>query len=134
MHRGKRLRIILAAVAAAIGTIGCQTRGFETQQVDLAIDNVTVIDPKTRRVLPNHSVYISDKTIVAVRPTRAKSSFKGRVVINGTDRYLIPGLMDMHVHLFLPESVTSSLNLLLAKRRDWNPRDVQRLLVNRGRD
>jgi cytosine/adenosine deaminase-related metal-dependent hydrolase len=35
-------------------------------------------------------------------------------VIDGSGKYAIPGLLDMHVHLFLPEPPTPTLNLLLA--------------------
>ncbi|HEY0113896.1 MAG TPA: amidohydrolase family protein [Allosphingosinicella sp.] len=75
---------------------------------------MTVIDPATRRVLPDHSVYVSGKAIVAVLPARNRRQFKGKSVIDGTSHYLIPGLMDMHFHLFLPEPAPPSLNLLLA--------------------
>lgn len=108
-----RLRTIIVATVATI-IAGCQTSSPNLRQVDLAIENATVIDPETSRVFANHSVYVSGHTIVAVLPARDRRRFSGKTVVNGTGRYLIPGLMDMHVHLFLPEPVTPSLNLLLA--------------------
>lgn len=99
---------------AAALVSACQTVPAAPQQVSLAIENVTVIDPESRRVLPDHSVYVDGDRIVAVVPRRSKAQFVGTKTVDGTGRFLIPGLMDMHVHLFLPESPTPSLNLLLA--------------------
>jgi hypothetical protein len=81
---------------------------------DLVISDVTVIEPETRRVLLNRSVYVRGDRIVAVVPSAAAGDWVAARTINGTGRFLIPGLMDMHVHLFLPEEPTPSLNLLLA--------------------
>lgn len=113
MQRGAVLPAFLLAITATVMT-GCQTSGPPLQQVDLAIENVTVIDPETRRVFSNHSVYVSGKSIVAVLPARDRARFSGKTIVNGTGRYLMPGLIDMHVHLFLPEAAAPSLNLLLA--------------------
>jgi hypothetical protein len=85
-----------------------------TRRVDLVIQNVTVIDPETQRVLPARSVYVDAGKIISVRPAARSSGLIARRTISGKGRFLIPGLMDMHAHLFLPEAPKSSLNLLLA--------------------
>jgi hypothetical protein len=82
--------------------------------MDVAIENVTVIDPSTRRVLPARTVYVRGDRIVEVAPADARPALAARTRIDGRGRFLIPGLMDMHVHLFLPEPPSPSLNLLLA--------------------
>jgi imidazolonepropionase-like amidohydrolase len=85
----------------------------DAPSADLAIRNVTVIDPETRSVSPRTDVLVTGGRIVAVRPAAARSLPAARV-IDGTGRYLIPGLNDMHFHLFLPEPAQVPLNLLLA--------------------
>ncbi len=110
----KRLPALGPLLAAGLLS-ACQTSlPPPSQRVDLAIENVTVVDPGTRRVLPNHSVYIRENRIVAVAAGRTRARFNAATLIDGSGRFLIPGLMDMHVHLFLPEPATPSLNLLLA--------------------
>lgn len=105
----------LAGVVGAALVGACQTAPPTARQpVALAIENVTVIDPETRRLLPHHSVYVDGKRIVAVLAADARSPYVPAKRVNGAGRYLIPGLMDMHVHLFLPEPAEPSLNLLLA--------------------
>ncbi|HZG46967.1 MAG TPA: amidohydrolase family protein [Allosphingosinicella sp.] len=82
--------------------------------VDLAITNVTVVDPQTRQRLAGRSVFIDGDRIVAVRPATGSSRYAAQRVVDGTGQFLVPGLMDMHAHLFLPEDPKTSLNLLLA--------------------
>ena len=107
------VRRAIGAIAACL-LIGCQTAKVQPQRVDLAIHNVTVIDPQSRRVLPRHSVYVSGDRIVTVARADARKTFTATRVLDGSGRYLIPGLMDMHAHLFLPEPAAISLNLFLA--------------------
>lgn len=65
---------------------------------DLLIRNVNVVDVGTGKVLAHRSVLIRGERIESiaenVRATR------GVQIIDGRSRYLIPGLWDMHVHLW----------------------------------
>jgi imidazolonepropionase-like amidohydrolase len=94
--------------------VSCQTFATRDAPADLVIANVTVIDPETRRVLPDRSVFVRGERILAVVPSRPGRNRIAVKVIDGTGRFLIPGLIDMHVHLFLPEATAPTLNLLLA--------------------
>ncbi len=109
-RRGRWLAAMLGAGLIA----ACQTPVDGDRPADLLIANVTVIDPESRRVLPNRSVYVRGERIVAVLPGRMARNRRAATVIDGAGRFLIPGLMDMHVHLFLPEPTAPTLNLLLA--------------------
>lgn len=85
------------------------------ESVSLVIDDVTVIDPASERVLPNHSVAIAGDRIVGIEPSSGRGSFVAPDSIHGSGRFLIPGLIDMHVHLFGNEEVSAvTLDLLLA--------------------
>ena len=86
----------------------------QDQYASLAVVNTTVIDPENGKVLPNHSIFIKDDKILAVLPSSQPSRFRIARTIDGTGKFAIPGLMDMHAHLFLPEPTAPSLNLLLA--------------------
>ena len=64
-----------------------------------AITNVNVIPMDSERTIENQTVIIKDRKIIAIgssneikKPTNAKS-------IDGSGKYLIPGLFDMHIHI-----------------------------------
>jgi len=70
---------------------------------DIAIDGVNVVDVVDGRVLSNRSVRLSNGKIVAIGPqgTDAPASLR----IDGTGKYLVPGLWDMHGHFGLADGV-----------------------------
>jgi imidazolonepropionase-like amidohydrolase len=64
----------------------------------LAIQNVTVIDATGRGPEPDTTVIVNGDRIVAIGPSR-KIHIPGKaIVVDGTGKFLIPGLWDMHVH------------------------------------
>ncbi|MBX7173353.1 MAG: alpha/beta fold hydrolase [Pyrinomonadaceae bacterium] len=63
----------------------------------IAFKNVNVIPMNKEQVLPNHTVLIKDGIIVEIG---SKVNVpKDAQIIDGTGKYLIPGLIDMHVHM-----------------------------------
>jgi imidazolonepropionase-like amidohydrolase len=61
----------------------------------LLIHNVTVIDPASRSVRPN-----ADVCVVGERIRHRQECLSSTETIDGSGKYLIPGLADMHAHLF----------------------------------
>lgn len=85
------------------------------ENAQLVVHGATVIDPLSGDVLPDHSVFISDGRIVGVEPTGGRAAFTATDTVDGTNRFVVPGLIDMHVHLFRDERVAQpTLDLLLA--------------------
>jgi hypothetical protein len=85
------------------------------ETASLIIDGVTVIDPRSDQVLPNHSVAIAQGRIVGLEPSSRRGSFVAADSIEGSGRFLIPGLIDMHVHLFQTVEIAEpTLDLLLS--------------------
>jgi imidazolonepropionase-like amidohydrolase len=72
-----------------------------TAQADpvTAITGVTVIDVRAGIARPGSTVVIEGNRIRAVGPAASISPPAGARVIDGTGKYLIPGLWDLHVHL-----------------------------------
>jgi hypothetical protein len=70
---------------------------------DLAIENVTVIDAASG-LREARTVIVDDGRIVAVRDAGTPSD--AVEVVDGTGRYLIPGLWDFHVHLVYDDRFT----------------------------
>lgn len=67
---------------------------------DLVVSNVSLFDSPTRAVIPNQRVVIRGEHIVSVGAENGQSPAGGATVIDGKGKMLIPGLWDMHAHLF----------------------------------
>lgn len=66
-------------------------------ECDLLIHNVNIIDVRSGTTLPNQFVYIAGDRISAIT-TGANPKFKVTTTIDGTGKFLIPGLWDMNTH------------------------------------
>ncbi len=89
----KRLSLIIAALLA----LGSARLPGQAQPI--AITHVTLIDATGAPPLPDRTVVVRDGRIVAVEPSSIFHVPDGATVVDGTGRYLIPGLWDMHVHM-----------------------------------
>ncbi|HZG17347.1 MAG TPA: amidohydrolase family protein [Candidatus Bathyarchaeia archaeon] len=69
------------------------------KDIPYAITNVTIVDVKEGRLQPDMTVIIKENEIVQVEPSGKAIVPKEALIYNGTGKYLIPGLWDMHVHL-----------------------------------
>ncbi|MFK8013267.1 MAG: amidohydrolase family protein [Marinicellaceae bacterium] len=71
---------------------------FYRPQADLVIQNVQVLTSDGSRMLANQSVVIQDGVIVSMgKNVLVPAGYK---VIDGNGQYLIPGMIDSHVHLW----------------------------------
>jgi imidazolonepropionase-like amidohydrolase len=76
-------------------------RGSSNRQPQsLVFEHVTVIDMTGAPPRPDMTVVIAGNRIVALRKTGKIRIPKEARVIDGTGKFLIPGLSDMHVHVF----------------------------------
>lgn len=64
----------------------------------MVINNINVLNPAGDNFLAGQYVYIDTGQITAITPT--PQAVDGRYEIDGTGRFLIPGLVDAHVHMF----------------------------------
>ena len=69
-----------------------------TAQAAYTIEHVTVIDGTGATAKADMTVVVEGDRIAKVTPTRAAGAARG-TVIDGRGKYLIPGLMDVHIHL-----------------------------------
>jgi imidazolonepropionase-like amidohydrolase len=74
------------------------TTRTRTPSAQIAITHVTVINPGTSSVQPDSTVVITGDRVTAVSGAAHFQPPKNARVVDGTGRYLIPGLWDMHVH------------------------------------
>ncbi len=66
----------------------------------VAFRDVAVVDVAEGLLIRNQTVLIEGDRIRAIGPVGEISIPRGTVVIEASGKYLIPGLMDMHVHIF----------------------------------
>jgi imidazolonepropionase-like amidohydrolase len=65
----------------------------------LAITNVTVVDVAGGPSRPGQTVVISGDRITSVGPAAGTQVPRGARVVDGTGKYVIPGMWDMHSHV-----------------------------------
>ncbi|MEO1027850.1 MAG: amidohydrolase family protein [Pseudomonadota bacterium] len=132
----------LLAGLISVGLAACSSAPTPPPQpVDIAITNVTVIDPGSNTVTPQQTVLVTGSQIVAVL-NAGSGRFSADETIDATGKYLIPGLMDMHVHTSIKQVLDPSLKLMLANGvtgvRDmsadcWEPRGELFLCIDEMR-
>jgi hypothetical protein len=64
---------------------------------DLLIKNVNIIDVKKGKTINNQNIFIQGDRIIIITD-RLKSEHTAKITIDGSGKYLIPGLWDMHTH------------------------------------
>ena len=72
--------------------------GFQNvkAQYDLLVKNVTLISMRQNEVLQNKDIGITNGKITFIGNT--SKDVKAKQTIDGTGKFLMPGLYDMHVH------------------------------------
>src|SRR5688572_18774538 len=69
-----------------------------SQKASILFREVNIVDVQTGKVLEKQNVLVSGNRIVkiSVKPIVQPNA----IIINGKGKYLMPGLWDMHVHVF----------------------------------
>lgn len=73
---------------------------FPTLRAQTLIKNVNVVDVEQKKILKSYNVVAVDGKIISVEKDKMYKLPPGTEVIDGTGKYLIPGLTDAHVHFF----------------------------------
>ena len=69
----------------------------------IALTHGTVLDVRTGELQPRYTIVIEGNRITAVGPDAQVRVPRGAKVVDCRDKYIIPGLTDSHVHLFLDD-------------------------------
>lgn len=77
-----------------------------------AFVNVNVVSMLDESVVRNQTVIVEERRIAAIGPVNTLPVPEGSQLVDGTDRYLLPGLAEMHAHI--PPSTSPSLDRVLA--------------------
>jgi imidazolonepropionase-like amidohydrolase len=109
------------------------------QSVAVAIENVTLVVPGQTKAMEGQTVVVQGGVFTAV--AKGAKVPAGAKRIDGTGKYLIPGLWDMHVHwydesalgLFTANGVTGIRSMWgMDVHKDWKRRGVGPRIVTAG--
>lgn len=95
VSRPRPIVSVLLAIISAAALISCST----TRSASIAITHVTVIDATGAPAKPDFTVILQGSRVTAVGPSASIPVPHGPKVIDGSGKFLIPGLADMHIHL-----------------------------------
>src|SRR5262249_2283739 len=91
----RRLFAFALVFVTAACVVGCSHRKTPT----LAITHVTVIDATGAPARADMTVLLNRERIAQIGPASSIEVPSGTRVVDGSGKFLIPGLVDMHVHL-----------------------------------
>jgi imidazolonepropionase-like amidohydrolase len=97
-NRRSSTSALLAAACVSLSAAAIQ-RGGNPPPEPVAFVDVTVVPMTTDAVLPSHTVIVRDGRIIELGPSATVTVPPGTKTISGSGKYLVPGLVDFHVHL-----------------------------------
>lgn len=93
----RRLELFLALLCA----VGFPANAQDRPPHGLAITHVTLVDVRTGKLVPDATVLIKGSRVRAVGKTGRVRLPRGVTVVDGREKYLIPGLIESHAHHFM---------------------------------
>ena len=91
---------VVTAVAFLLPAACSRQAQVPVIDADVAIVNVTVVPMTEETVLENRTVLVKDGRIAAVAPTGTVAGDEDALVVDGTGKFLTPGLADIRLAPF----------------------------------
>ena len=92
------LKNFTTVFGAALLILGCQSQTSSVSPTAILIENVNVVDVANAEILQGQQVVI-DTGLIQNISTEILDPDKFTIRINGSQKYLIPGLAEMHAHI-----------------------------------
>lgn len=102
-------RTAVVARALTFVMIGCLLAQPSTYAGDTAFLGAKVVDVRSGTILDGQTVLVSDGKISKVAPAESLSLAPEVTIVDGTGKFLVPGLMDMHTHVSKPEQLVVNM-------------------------
>lgn len=94
---------------ALLGALGCQPSGDRISEPHLLIQGVSLVDPASGSITPRQSVRVVGERIREIGSMEAVTANAHSQLIDGSGKFLLPGLAEMHAHIPVPEAGDTSL-------------------------
>lgn len=104
----KKTKLLITLVLAAL-CHACAPGGERIESASLVLEHCRVVSMETSEVQAGSSLVIDGDSLVAVGPDGSFELPPGTARIDCEDRYVLPGLTDVHVHLGHPTELLSYL-------------------------
>jgi imidazolonepropionase-like amidohydrolase len=98
MHLNKLSSTLCAATLLLALSLPATAERIVTKSKSVVIKNVTLISPERQKPMAHANVMITDGMIIEVSKAPIKPTVNARQ-LDGTGKFLTPGLMDSHVHI-----------------------------------
>jgi len=99
MFRFRQLTPLLRSYRLPTLSLMIALASLDAVAQNMAIKGATILDVTNGEMIKNHVVIVKDGRIEAVSPARSADIPKGIEVLDLQGHTLLPGLIDMHVHL-----------------------------------
>jgi len=121
-----RLAVLSAGACAGTGISRPNDPPATSSAVPLAIVDVQVVTMRTAAVAAHQTVLIRDGRVEWIGPSAERALPADATVIRGDGRFLMPALIDMHVHLRASELERYLENGIATVRNMWGFPDLAR--------
>lgn len=95
----------------SLAAIAVLLQAIPAYSAQTAFINVNVVPMTSETIVKAQTVIVEDRKIVTIGDVDAVPIAEGTLLIDGTDRYLMPGLAEMHAHI--PRVTSASLDRVL---------------------
>ena len=95
----QRLRNFLLLMLMVSGVTGIPVAWPQSSDWEVAFINVNVIPMDAERILQGHTVLVRGDRIIQVGPVAEVKVSAQALRVDGTGKYLMPGLAEMHAHI-----------------------------------
>ncbi|WP_271766339.1 amidohydrolase family protein [Aquimarina algiphila] len=86
----KNIIIVILFTILNIVSIGAQS---------VLIENINIIDVETGKIKKQQHIHIENEKIISIS-SKKNIPTDGTTIINGTDKFIMPGMIDTHIHFF----------------------------------
>lgn len=101
---GLRAKALLLLLLVYSSTVVIPSSSGQQKPREVAFVNVNVVPMDSERILSGQTVLIRDDSIVQIGPAAKVKVPAGAQRIDGTGKYLMPGLAEMHGHIPPPQA------------------------------
>ena len=117
------LKYLTSIIFALLGTLTTAQCSRQNSAI-LVIRNINVVDVINGKILPHQDIVVKDSLIYFIGNSFSETVLINSTIIDGTGKYLCPGLWDMHFHLCWDKSNNTLLFPILLKNGITGIRDM----------